>query len=245
MIITNLLTNMVVLAMSGDFVPSNPPAFQQYTFQVMLTNAQSLGKRWHLDEGVITSNEITDFRARAQPRQFHGRIEFAERYVFATREGGFLAFDDLQFRETATFPEWLTNQVVFERYGGDLKKWLQVTNSLSLEAAQALANSAMQAYGVRATEMQFHEPQRSEQLKIAERPLPFFKFRWENEKGHCEVHVSGLNSNIVFFEFAGDETLRLKPPENYLELLGLSQDTIFVRKRSSNTFELYESRPAR
>ena len=238
MIITNLLTNMVVLTWLGA-IPANTPALKEYAFQVMLTNAQSLGTCWHLDQRLITSNQVTRFSVRAHPRQIYTEIEFGDRYEFATSKSGMILFFDNGFVEGKMLG--MMGEAAFaNRYGGSAKPWLPPTNSLTLDRAQETAQSAMHCYGVPTDEMGFLEPTKKEQLKSADRPLPYYKFEWESEKGHCKVHVSGITTNIVQFELEGAEQLRLKPPPNYLELLGLPPDTVFVRRVSPGRFKIDE-----
>jgi len=228
---------MIVLALYGNYIPTNTPAIQQYAFQVMFTNAQALGASWHLDQTVITSNNITRFDARAHPRQIYANIQFGERYLFGTSKAGYVFFSDSNFGETS-MPVTMDPAFV-NRYGSASKSWTQTTNSLSLEDAQKVAESAMHAYGVPAAELGFLQPKLKEQLKSGDKLLPYYKFEWETEKGRCKVHVSGLITNIVQFEFEGSEPLRLKPPSNYLDLLGLSTNTIFVKQISSGKYMRY------
>jgi hypothetical protein len=62
MIVTNLLTNMVVLTLEGA-IPRNTPAFQDHVFHTMFTNAQVVASRWHLDRSLIATDKITYFKA--------------------------------------------------------------------------------------------------------------------------------------------------------------------------------------
>lgn len=239
MIITNLLTNMVVLTLHG-FIPTNTPALKEYALHVAFTNAESLAVRWHLDKDLITSNKVSAFSVRASPRQVHANIEFADRYLFGTTTNGFVVFSDETFRAAAMFPEFMASKELAERYGTSLKKWLTATNALTLDGAQRVAESAMRSYGVLTNQMDFVQPKTREQLNLGGRPVPYYKFEWASAKGYCKVHVSGIVTNIVHFEFQGPDDLRLKPPSNYLELLGLPSNTIFVKPLPSGTFEIYE-----
>jgi hypothetical protein len=134
----------------------------------------------------------------------------------------------------------MAQPAIAKRYGGSVKPWLQQTNALTLEEAQTIAESAMHAYGVPTDELGFLQPKVKDQLKSAGRPLPYYKFEWESEKGHCKVHVSGTTTNIVRFELEGAEQLGLKPPPNYLELLGLPRNAVFVKRIAPGTYKLDE-----
>jgi hypothetical protein len=241
MIITNLLTNMVVLTLYGNYIPTNTPAFQQYAFQVMFTNAQSLAARWQLDQSKVSTNDLTRLTIRPQPKQIGATMEFGERYGFWVSQTGFLCFSDDRYRIGSDFEKW-TNQALADRYGGDLKQQYEVTSTLTLEAARKIAESAMHAYGVPTDELGFLQPKLQEQMKVGDKLLPYYKFEWGTEKGRCKVHVSGVITNIVQFEFEGPDHLRLKPPPNYLELLGLATNTIFVKPLSPGKYEIFEPR---
>jgi hypothetical protein len=237
--ITNLLTNMIVLALHGDFIPNNTPAFEQYAFQVMYTNAQSLGARWRLDQSLITSNNITRFDAKAHPRQIYTEMEFGGRYLFRTTKAGFLFFADERFCLGSDFAMW-TNQALADRYGGELKQQFSTSSTLSIKAARKIAESAMIAHGGPAAELRSSKPTHEEQLKLGGDLLPYYKFEWQTEKGRCKVHISGITTNIVHFEFEGPKSLRLKPPPNYLYLLGLSTNSIFVRQVAPGEYMPYQ-----
>ena len=237
MIITNLLTNMVVLTWLGA-IPTNTPALKEYAFQVMFTNAQSLGMRWHLDQSLITSNHATLTSVRAHPQQLYASIEFGDRYGFGTSKSGIIIFADTGFGEGMMLA--MAQPRIASRYGGELKARFQAANALTLEQAQEMAESAMRAYGVTKDALGFLQPKVKEQLKSAGRPLAYYKFEWESDKGHCKVDVSGITTNIVRFELEGPEQLRLKPPPNYLELLGLPKNTVFVKQIAPGTYELYK-----
>ena len=229
---------MIVLTFLGG-IPTNTPALKEYAFQVMLTNAQSLGTCWHLDNRLITSNQVTLFSVRAHPRQINTEIEFGDRYEFATSKSGMILFLDNGFGEALMLAK-VRQHLFANRYGGSEKPWLPPTNSLTLDRAQEIAESAMHCYGVPTEELGFLQPKVKEQLKSADRPLPYYKFEWESEKGHCKVHVSGTTTNIVRFELEGAEQLGLKPPPNYLELLGLPRNAVFVKRIAPGTYKLDE-----
>ena len=68
--------------------------------------------------------------------------------------------------------------------------------------------------------------------------LPYYEFRWDSLQAACHVDVFGVTSNIVHFNFLGP-CLSLPTPTNYLSLLGLPDNTVFVKRRfaSPPTYE--------
>jgi hypothetical protein len=76
-------------------------------------------------------------------------------------------------------------------------------------------------------------------------PLPYYNFRWETKDGvphaYCEVEVSGITANVTLFYFAGPHAIYLRP-KRYLEMLGLPENTVLVRRRATQpiTYETVE-----
>src|SRR5580698_1619943 len=98
MTITNLLTNMVALALHFPAVsldiPTNTPAFKDYAFQVMLTNAETLAAKFNLDTNLVVSNKVTEFYAVPTVFGIRGGITFAGRYGFGYKFGRWTSFSD-------------------------------------------------------------------------------------------------------------------------------------------------------
>ena len=83
MIFTNLLTNMVVLTLHNT-IPTNTPAFQEYAFREMFSQASNMIVSWNLDlPRPITTNMVTDFHAAADSLGPEGIIVFSNRFVFS------------------------------------------------------------------------------------------------------------------------------------------------------------------
>jgi len=127
-------------------------------------------------------------------------------------------------------------------HAATLEAWIHATNRLTLKKAQQVAESAMRAVGVRPQTL--GKPREKTQLTIwrptgPPAPLPYYKFRWEKGNASCDIHVSGITSNIVHFSCSG--CLQPAVLTNYLELLGLRSDTVFVRRRATfpPTYELW------
>jgi hypothetical protein len=120
MIITNLLTNMVLLG-SLDIIQTNTPAFQEYAYHAMFTNAQAITAAWHLDESLISTNKVTRFEADPTIVGVHGYIEFEKRYHFAYDWGIFSDFTDFQNDIVAAkTPNVKANDAIFEHGCGRL-----------------------------------------------------------------------------------------------------------------------------
>src|SRR5260370_29290327 len=174
MIITNLLTNMIVLTLQGA-VPTNTAAFQDYVFRVIFQRADELASKWHLDRSLITSNKVTHFEATPGPGSYLVGIEFGNRYIFGASDLGFVGFNDESYSERLVFyashnaTNW--QKAAEEDLARDralVEKWRQAANRLTLQKAQQVAESAMRSYGVPMEEMKFKRPREREQLKWTE-----------------------------------------------------------------------------
>ncbi len=256
MIVTNLLTNMIVLTLSG-VIPTNTPAFKEYAFNTIMTNAQALALKWHLNDSLIASNKVTHFDATPHPEGLSAGITFDDRYIFGSNTG-----DPIGFTDKGYYVGYLTNHT----------QWMHETNLLTFKKAQQIAESAMVAYGIPVKQIGFKKPVKKEQLKWIDDkisyksngwtyvetkehpktyPLPYYEFEWETRKANCVVHVSGISSNIVSFSFGWRyllfpdfNHLRLVPPTNYFEILGLPTNTILVKRRWTPTGVGYEAIPS-
>jgi hypothetical protein len=236
MIITNLLTNMVLLG-SLDIIQTNTPAFQEYAYHAMFTNAQAITAAWHLDESLISTNKVTRFEADPTIVGVHGYIEFEKRYHFAYDWGIFSDFTDFQNDIVAAkTPNVKANDAIFEQ-------WLRATNLLTMKKARQLAASSFQAIGVPGD---FRKPNQSEQMEYERKdgktyPLPLYSFEWSDDKliRIYRMEVSGVNSNVAHY-FSVGPSVRLRPPTNYFDLLGLPPKPVFVRKilEKTNEYEI-------
>ena len=72
-------------------------------------------------------------------------------------------------------------------------------------------------------------------------PLPLYSFEWSDDKliRIYRMEVSGVNSNVAHY-FSVGPSVRLRPPTNYFELLGLPPKPVFVRKilEKTNEYEI-------
>ena len=62
--------------------------------------------------------------------------------------------------------------------------------------------------------------------------LPYYEFRWEGPDGFpvCEVDVSGTTGTVARLYYCGPGA-SVPMPTNYLQLLGLPANAVFVRPR--------------
>jgi len=229
MIITNLLSNMVVVVTALNAIQTNTPAFREYAFHAMFDRAAYMATNWNLDiRRPITTNMVTHFDPRAHATGLGGNIVFNDRFVFSCAEGNCLGFTDKPYNiARALTPDVKTNDAIFEQ-------WMRATNLLTMEKAQQIAESAMRSFGVPREKMDFKEPMERKQRKYEWEagkiyPEPYYQFCWQTDKGACNVHVSGITSNVVEFYFIGPY-LRFSKPTNYFEMLGLPSKPVFVRR---------------
>jgi hypothetical protein len=265
MIITNLLTNMVVLTFWGT-VPTNTPAFQDYALQLVLTNSQVIAAQLQLDQEAIRTNKITYFHAVPRPEGPDATVVFDKRYFFERASSSLRFFDENNSWE-AIFSHGMTNkndpESLMKQTRAVYEQLRHSTNHLTLRKARHIAQAAMRSIGpqantlvaVRAEQMKHrdeyitHFEADGTVVNVKKRnpkvyPLPYYEFSWETKSKEpyaaCHVHVSGIISNVVYVHFVGVRP-RLPKPENYLELLGLPPNTVFVKRRLTDpvTYELY------
>lgn len=237
-IVTNLLTNMVVVALNG-LIPTNTAAFQHYALEAMVSNANYLASRWNLDLPTnLTTNDVTAFCAEPCLAGVTGDITLRRRFGFRYQCGWFGLFRD---------KEYTGHRLGGEDFETVKREWLGMTNCLDMRRAQQIAEAALLAVGLGTKETGFEQPHKSEQWKHwtggKEQDFPYFEFHWESSTCNADAHVSGVVSNIVEFHFAGPK-LRLPKPPNYLEILGYPTNTVFVRPRvragTVKEYEVYE-----
>ncbi len=240
MILTNLMTYMVVLTLSGD-IPTNTPAFQAATLQTMTTNAQFFADKLGLVGSRFTTNAAKPDLI-PQPVGFKGSVAFDSRYVFRALNGRFNGFGDkLYWNRRFQTSNVTTNQ-------GVLEEWAAATNRLTMTSAREIAVHAMDSLGLIPQKTGFPvKPTLEKQWGYDEDrklKLPYYTFEWESKGAACRIDVSGISSNVVLMEVSGP-FLYLNNPTNRLDLLGLPPNTVFVRKHFTRpgqpqTYEVYD-----
>jgi len=225
---TNLLANIIVLT-SLNLIPTNTPAFQNYALHTMLTNVEVLVAQWGLDmRQPIKTNTVTHFQASPQPEGIRGNIVFNNRYLFRFNSGWLTEFNDLN--EPSVFT---SEDARKER--ADLKRRLEKTNLLTLEKAEKISESVLRSWGEAFAGTNFSKPSIRQQMRYysqdAIHQLPYYEFEWKKSRRTImRVEVSGIISNVVSIE-TSLPSYKLPQPTNYLEMLGLSTNTVFVRRR--------------
>jgi len=294
MIITNLLTNMVVLSLLGGKL-TNTPAFQQYARQAMLTNAQYIAAEWHLDPASFTTNKVTGFWDEPSTRGLTGSISFDHRYAFSYRGGRLVGFsDEIDSYQGSLLAEsgrdgrlegfsdrleidgpWpISPEVGKKRIKAALKRWVAATNQLSRTQALQVATAALEAIGLPPAALRAGKPPEVTQWhfdwKDERRLAPYYSVDWPtnyatpwgrlpwkgvsparpakarwitNSFSLVRVNVSGISGKMTHLE-NNTSFLWLPKLANYLELLGLPTNTIFVKRRvpwsEPPEYELYE-----
>jgi len=231
MIITNLLTNMVVVGMTGYF-PTNysaMPVYREYAFHAMFQQASNLVVNWNLDlPRPITTNMVTTFSTTPFVEGPNGFLIFSNRFLFSWDQGGFEQFHDEPYvEERAETMDVVVNNTVYEQ-------WMRATNLLTMEKARVIAESVMQSVGVPIGKGKFKKPDHMTQMTYTEKehPMPFYRFRWKTDHHlfcNYEVQVSGITSNVIdCFFFPGSPYVKSLHPTNYFEMLGLPHNPVFV-----------------
>ena len=176
MIITNLLTNMVVLGLF-DQIPTNTPAFQAYVRSAMISNVQHVASQWRLNSELMRTNRVTQFVAHAYPEGYGAMIEFSCRYMFDVDKGDWHGFTDEDYSQGSAFTytngEWWVQYTAKHKdedwtqhtaegrrlwiagLEGDnrrneavAERWAAAANLLTLRKARRIAESAARSLGV-------------------------------------------------------------------------------------------------
>ena len=220
MLITNLLTNMV-LVMAGHTV-TNTPAFQEYAFHTMFTNAQTVAANWHLDQSLITTNKVTYCVGAAWPSGMGGIVIFDNRYGFEYQKGVFSGFGDKQFDVNDTLnleplSHHLKDRVSFSARiskGRDvlINKWLEATNLFSLEKAKSVANEALLSIGIPPGTITLSGHQESYIfMDESTQLIPYYTFNWQTTNGYdrVKIDVSGITGTVAAFQYFSPKTTRI------------------------------------
>ena len=238
---------MVVLTLQST-IPTNTAAFQDYAFHEMFGQASNMIVSWKLDlPRPINSNAVTTFHAVPSSHSPKGEIIFGDRFWFSWLYSGVVTYSDKSYDIMwAQTPDVKANDALFER-------WMRATNLLTIQSAQQLAESAMRAAGLPLDNLNLNKPTEAHQEKYQWTdgkvyPLPYYEFSWDTGKVYCNVDVSGILCRVVHFSFNGYGLpyLKFEPATNYLAMLGLPTNAVFVHCLSlpgkPPIYELRESR---
>jgi hypothetical protein len=231
-IITNLLTNMVIVGVLNS-LSTNTPKFQEYAFNSMFHQASNMIANWNLDlPRPITTNMVTRFIAKPSVSGYTGTLIFSNRFSFGWDRGWFSTFVDEPYSEIrAKTLDVDANDALFER-------WMRATNHLTMEKARAIAELVMRSVGIPIRNGKFAKPDYQTQMTYEWKdgkkyPMPFYRFRWDTKDlwYNYEVQVSGITSNVLECYFSiSSPYLRSPFPTNYFEMLGLPREPVFVRR---------------
>lgn len=128
-----------------------------------------------------------------------------------------------------------------------LKLWLAATNLLSLEQARTIADSALKAVGLEPVRTGARPKalgtQATTPWKGVSEALPYYCFEWQsNRRSVVSVEVSGITGRIA--DLRNNTAIpAVAKPANYLELLGLPPNTVFVRPKYVSGQPAYEVLP--
>jgi hypothetical protein len=263
MLITNLAANMVIV-LANLSIQTNTPAFQSYGLQKTIADAHIMAANWHLNESLIESNKTTRFFCGPTAhgpqvdavfgRRYYFNIGWERQYMVFNEGDGWrenaptaiwgsvardcnITFKDLSYCWPGYSDQQFASNVV--NYEVLLRRWANASNLLTLEKAEQIAESDIRSIGISMERMQFKSPneknQKTELSYGVEELMPYYTFTWKSDKGHCQVDVSGLSSNIAYFNFEG-ECPQLEFSANWFQLLGLSSNTVFVLPLRRDTY---------
>ena len=231
-----VLTNLYI-------IPANTPAFQEYARHAILTNAQDLAVKWRLDpKGVavnIINGNMTNMDAEPTTQGISHGANFGDRYAFDYDQGHLALFNDIPYSSMALGAHGPAED--------DVKRWVRATNLLTLAKARKIAEDAIRGAGIplnrfKAVTKWSHQKTYHYEEDGVERPLPLYSFEWASgphQFPYIGVEVSGITGRIARFFYNGNE-IRLKPPTNYFEMLGLPNNAVLVRRLRPGPPPVYE-----
>jgi len=201
MIITNLLTNMVVVLATGTLSTnySSKPAFHDYVYNATFQEASNLIVAWNLDVArPVTTNMVSFFGTRACADGINGMISFNRRYLFGWGQGKLDYFEDQVYSEQRIVTDNAeTNDLILEQ-------WMRATNLLTMEKARVIAESALSSVGIPMDNRKFRAPAQMTQKQYEWKdgktyPEPLYRFRWDANDiwYNYEIQVSGITSNVL------------------------------------------------
>jgi len=195
----------------------------------------------NLDNGVVEATNVSDFSAKPGVAGPIAEIVFGRRYRFWTQGGCFLGFADLRYC-------WPSYSGAYFTEGGDktgannirkqanlVGEWAQERDRLDIRKAENIADRTLRASGAPIAAMKLGRPEVEKQIswKLPNDKdclLPYYTFDWKpnglKEGEWCKIDVSGITSKIVFFSCGSSYYPNL--PKNYLELLGVATNSVFV-----------------
>jgi hypothetical protein len=245
MIFTNLLANLVVLSAQGQ-IQTNTPAFQEYAFRKMFERASNMLTVWNEDiPRPITTNMVTSFDVVGTPFGLSGDMVFSQRFYFNWIQGGVMLFVD----KPNNYRLFLTDNV--QTNDAVQEQWMRRTNLLTMDEASRIAQNALRSIGIFTNNEPTVKGQRKYVWKDGKTyALPYYEFRWETATDICDLHVSGISSNVAGFSNGGllfrieTFTNRLEY-DDYLTRLGLPTNAVFVKPvhRSSDERTVYMTYP--
>jgi hypothetical protein len=230
---------MVVVQMG--FLQTNTTAFAAYERHKLTSDAQVAAVKWQLDTNLIASDTVTDFSAEPGTRGPGGQIIFAGRYRIWDGQAAYLGFaDELycwpsysgKYNHSSQSPSAMTNDNEQVQL---LLRWSQAKNCLTMRKAEEIAESALRSIDIPISKMKLRGPKVKQQIPWTLQDgtrcmLPYYTFDWKPNtlpnQEWCKIDVSGISGTIVFFSCGSISNY--VAPSNYLQLLGLSSNTVFV-----------------
>lgn len=216
------MTNILVSI--WGVIPTNTIAFQQYALSVMMTQAAYFSEKWNLEiPKPITTNEISFFSATPKTNSWNGTLGINNLYSFMVTDQSFWIFSDTRYY-TKTF---VGHDEVCDALA-------QKTSCLTLEKSLSVARHALDNIGLK--EFGQANPTSLKQWKYESNgvtyPLPLYDVRWQSDNGVIDFQISGISSNVAEFSNATVQPLlKIPMPTNYLSMLGLPPDSVFIRSR--------------
>ncbi|MCS7338914.1 MAG: hypothetical protein NZ739_11895 [Verrucomicrobiae bacterium] len=225
MIITNLLTNMVVLSYWGR-VLTNTPEFEQYAFNTMFTNVVFIAERLGLDQSLITITQVSFFTANATPKHFSGQLVFGDRYHFKYVDGNFSAFTDLAYQYGYYQKPFWSNIIARAIATQDCSPALE-------DELHELAQSRLRSLGLPVEELGFLKPHTVlTETNLFGEGKKFCEYSFKYSTSNATIWVTVISETrdiaVLLMDLHPKYAIKLHRPTNYLELFGLSSNTVFV-----------------
>lgn len=203
---------------------TNTPAFEEYGFGLMLTNANLVRERWQLDiAGPLTDRNVT-FNLKATVTGIRGALNTKpNRFVWSFAHNTLEHFSDTNYWPRA-----------FRHNDEASARLAKIQSKIDAQQAEAIARDCLHGIGLTEKQLQLREPPAVNQYKFEESngkvyPLPMFNVSWDIEGredkrfpyGMVTFDISGITRQVAEYSNIDPHTPRIPMATNYFEMLGV------------------------
>lgn len=210
-------------------ISTNSPAFEEYGFNLMLSQVNQMAERWKLElPHPLRVNEVVFWlKPKATSMQWILATRNA-RYCWDFDDGWVRSFiDEPNSRRAYLINTNAPGYVSSEVLGRMAKTKSKITETEAIR----MARDCIHALGFTEAQLRLHEPPTVERDHFTDDDgtryeVPLFEVGWSVEGAFPDrtlvrLTISGITSNVVEYFNADPNTPRIPLPTNYFRMLGL------------------------